>query len=82
MNKITNKTNTEDKMKTRINTPMDWQKVAENVTTRTVQFWRNGTMVTAQMKNERARELVKDKMAFVICEQAIGALDQRGNRNA
>ena len=52
----------------------EWQLNPESVKTDTVQFWTaEGTMLTAQMTNQKAKELVKTGGAFVITEQAIGA---------
>ena len=59
---------------TRNNTPAKWQKNPEEIKTSTVQFWTNGTMVTAQMSNKEAREMVANGSAFVITSQAIGHL--------
>lgn len=56
------------------NMPYAWQMNPENVTTDHVQYWRNGSMLTALMTNATARELVKTGKAFVITDQAIGAL--------
>jgi uncharacterized metal-binding protein len=56
-------------------TPKEWQKNPEAIKTDKVQYWRNGIMLTAQMTKQTAQELVKNGSAFVICEQAIGALD-------
>lgn len=56
------------------NTPQEWQKDPSNVKTSKVQFWTNGIMLTAQMTNAEARTLVANGTAFVISDQAIGAL--------
>jgi len=48
----------------------------EDITTDKVQFWlSSGTMLTAQMLNAEAKELIRQGRAFVISEQAIGQLD-------
>lgn len=44
------------------------------IKTKTVQYWRNGIMMTAQMSQSAARELVRKGGAFVISSQAIGAI--------
>lgn len=54
--------------------PQAWQLNPENVKTETVQYWRNGIMLTAQMSRMGAREMIRQKTAFVISDQAIGAL--------
>lgn len=62
------------KRKQIIRTPKDWQKDPKQVTTPFVQYWRNGVMITAQVTNEKAREMVKNGVAFVMTDQAIGAM--------
>lgn len=54
--------------------PFNWQTEPHRVLTERVQYWKNGIMITAQCSNEKARELVAAGQAFVICDQAIGAL--------
>lgn len=54
-------------------TPAEWQTKPENVTTDKVQLWsQSGTMVTAQLSNKDAREMVANGSCFVITSQAIG----------
>ena len=70
------------KSKTQINRkPAEWQLDPEKITTKTVQYWRNGVMVTAMTTNEQAKQLVRDGKAFVITSQAIGALTEEGYYN-
>ena len=53
-------------------TPKEWQRNPYNLTTEKVQYWLNsGTMITAQMTLEKAREMVYEGRAFVISDQAI-----------
>ncbi len=54
--------------------PQAWQTDPSLIDTETVQYWRDGVMLTAQMKKERARELVETGQAFVITGQAIGTI--------
>ncbi len=54
--------------------PTGWQLDPSRLTTSTVQYWSNGVMLTAQLSLEDARRLVRGGMAFVICNQAVGAL--------
>ena len=49
-------------------------KDSDYLETDTVQFWVRGSMMTAQMKLNNARELVDEGKAFVISCQAIGAI--------
>lgn len=49
--------------------------------TETVQYWVNGSMLTAQMPLATARQMVDDGRAFIITSQAIGAITN-GKRNA
>lgn len=57
--------------------PATWQKDPNNIKTDKVQFWTSGgTMLTAQMKRADAQKLVKSGKAFVITDQAIGALSE------
>lgn len=48
----------------------------------TVQFWRNGIMLTAMMTVEDAKEMVREGKGFVIASQAIGSIDEDGFLNA
>lgn len=54
--------------------PTEWQTNPENIKTERVQYWNDCCMLTAQMIKEEAQELVKNKKAFIITEQAIGVL--------
>jgi len=45
------------------------------IETETVQYWRNGVMVTAMMTRETAQELVRTGQAYVISGQAIRAAE-------
>lgn len=54
--------------------PAEWQTDWRNIATADVQFWRNGVMITARMSLMQAQHLVEDGVAFVMTEQAIGAL--------
>ena len=47
---------------------------SEHILTETVQLWKNGIMITAQLSKEKAKEMVRQKKAFVISSQAIGLL--------
>ena len=62
--------------------PVERQFDTSAILTGTVQFWRNGVMLTAMMSRDRAVELVSRRAAFVICEQAIGAVDAEGYANS
>jgi hypothetical protein len=66
----------------RNNKPKEWQRNPDHLKTSRVQYWRNGIMVTAQMTLETAQQVVQDGQAFVICEQAIGALTADGEYNS
>ncbi len=57
-----------------IRRPAVWQTDPSMVTSRNVQFWHKGMMVTAQMAKAWAQEKVRNGEAFVINQQAIGAL--------
>ena len=61
-------------------TPKEWQlnPMILNTPDSKVQFWRDGVMITAQMSIERARDKVREGNAFVISDQAIGALHPDG----
>jgi len=52
----------------------DWQKDSSQIKTEMVQYWIKGAMITAQMPNKRAKELVESGSAFVISGQAISAI--------
>jgi hypothetical protein len=56
------------------NRPSDWQRDPSRIRTATVQYWREGTMLTAMMPQNVAQELVRGGKAFVITSQAIGSL--------
>lgn len=59
-----------------------WQQDPKNLTTGKVQLWSaSGTMLTAQMKLEDARELVRTGGAFVVSNQAIGQIERRTHAN-
>lgn len=60
--------------------PTEWQRDPKNVKTEKVQFWQNGVMITAQMTCGQARKMVEVGIAYVISAQAIGDLDNDGNR--
>jgi len=51
----------------------------EHIRMETVQLWKNGVMITAQLSKEEAKEMVRQRKAFVISSQAIGLLE--GDRN-
>lgn len=59
-------------------TAQSWQTDPDSLETEKVQFWKGGTMMTAQMTKEHAQELVRSGRAFVISSQAIGQLDENG----
>ena len=69
-------------MKTATNQPTADQMNANYLDTNTVQFWVNGIMMTAQMSLSDARKMINNGRAFIISSQAIGAVDQNGNRNS
>ena len=50
----------------------------KGIETETVQYWRNGIMMTGMMRKETAIDLVNKGAAFVMCDQAIGAMDENG----
>ena len=50
----------------------DFQKNPESISTDTVQLWRNGIMITAQLTKKDAQEMIKKEKAFCITDQAIG----------
>jgi len=45
-----------------------------DIKTKKVQLWQNGIMITAQIDNRDARNMVSNGFAFVITSQAIGAI--------
>ena len=47
---------------------------SRSLKTSCIQFWSEGNMVTAQMSLSKAREMVESGSAFVITDQAIGAV--------
>lgn len=55
-------------------TPQQWQTDSTQITTDTVQFWSNGSMVSCNMKRDEARLMVDTGNAFVISDTAIGLL--------
>lgn len=63
-------------------TPQDWQMDVRNILTERVQFWRNGVMMTGEMSKGEAQRLVASRAAFIISEQAVGALDANGRYNS
>jgi hypothetical protein len=54
--------------------PSGKQLDAGEVTSRRVQLWRNGVMITAMLTLAEARQMVTERTAFVISDQAIGAM--------
>ena len=60
--------------------PTEWQRDAQNIKTEKVQFWRKGVMITAQMTRGRAQKMVEVGLAYVISAQAVGDLDEKGER--
>jgi hypothetical protein len=63
-------------------TPQDWQMDVRNILTERVQYWRGGVMVSGQMSKGEAQRLVATGAAFVMSEQAIGALTADGRYNS
>jgi hypothetical protein len=53
----------------------DWQKDCENVETENVQLWNENGIMLSRIKNQEAKEMVKDGRCFVITSQAIGFYD-------
>ena len=47
---------------------------AKRLTTKKVQYWKNGIMITAQMSQKMAQALVAQGKAYNISDQAIGAI--------
>lgn len=47
---------------------------AKRITTKKVQYWKNGIMITAQMSQKMAQALVAQGKAYIINDQAIGAI--------
>ena len=63
-----------------IETCQPWQVDPANVKTEKVQVWSPyGTMLTAQMSLENARNMVVEGRAFVISDQAVGQLNAEVN---
>ena len=60
--------------------PTKWQQDSSNIKTEKVQFWQKGVMITAQMTRGQAQKMVEVGLAYVISAQAIGDLDDPGNR--
>ena len=57
--------------------PKAWQTNPNSIETDKVQYWsESGVMLTAQMKKKDAQKLVRQGKAFVISDQAIGALTE------
>jgi len=54
--------------------PTGWQLDPQIVKTKTVQYWRNGVMITAQMTQKTARRLIAEGKAFAISNQAVGQM--------
>lgn len=56
--------------------PHSWQLDPNALCTKSneVQYWHNGLMVTGQMPKAKAQALVANGEAFVISEQAVGAM--------
>lgn len=54
--------------------PSGWQINPETITSNKVQYWSNGTMITAQITNEKAKNMIKNGEAFAISSQAIGQM--------
>ncbi|MEW6726885.1 MAG: hypothetical protein AB1327_08000 [Bacillota bacterium] len=52
--------------------PAAWQRNPETLKASKVQYWSNGSMLTAQMTLQEAQRLVKEGKAYVITKQAIG----------
>ena len=57
--------------------PTGWQLNFAYVNSQKVQYWSHGVMITL-LSHKEAQELVSNKRAFVISDQAIGALDELG----
>ncbi len=55
--------------------PKDWQMNPDNIDVEQVQYWRNGVMLTGQMTSETAKQLVREKKAFVCTGQAISDIN-------
>ena len=66
------------------NKPMEWQTNPDSLDCKlsSVQYWQNGCMLIAQLKTIGAMDLVKEGKAFVMTSQAVGAIDENGNRNS
>lgn len=64
-------------MKKKSWTPQPWQTDPNSIDAKLpkIQYWtKSGTMLTAQMTIDTAKELVQNGRAFVITSQAIGEL--------
>lgn len=59
--------------RTREYRPSGWQLDPIMIRTQRVQYWANG-LYAGSMTQEKARQLVADGHAFVICDQAVGAM--------
>jgi len=60
-----------------MNKPQEWQVNPENIDTAKVQYWSyGGIMITAQMTQADARQLVREGKAYIITGQAIGQMEQ------
>jgi len=57
--------------------PRSDQMDPEGLTTETVQLWHNGCL-SRTVNLQWAKEAVRNRRAFVICSQAIGALHDDG----
>jgi len=57
--------------------PTAWQLDPNNIETERVQYWYQETMLTL-LSNSDARTLVANGSAFVITDQAIGAMNSNG----
>jgi hypothetical protein len=53
--------------------PSGWQLDPESITTERVQYWSNGVM-SWFVTREQARRMVTNGNAFVVSDQAIGAM--------
>lgn len=72
----------EDQGRKRAYRPSGWQLDPEQIKTDKVQFWRHGVLVSGYFSKERAKEMVRAKTAFVMSDQAIGALASDGTSEA
>ncbi len=55
--------------------PKAWQMNPDVIDTKKVQYWRSGIMLTAMMTSDTAKQLVKEKKAFVCTGQAISDIN-------